>query len=65
MVALAIAATLFGAGLLVVVVAVCLCINTSIGGTRSDHDDGSDTLFGLGAAIMVCAIPFLVWGLTQ
>jgi len=45
MVALAIAATLFGAGLLVVVVAVCLCTNTSIGGTRSDHDDGSDTLW--------------------
>ena len=42
-----------GVGIALFMLAIGISINTSMGGTRSDHDDGSTCLFLV--AICVCA----------
>ena len=53
------------AGICLVALAWCLVINTSIGGTRSDVDDGSDTLFEVGMVLLLIGVSIYVVGQFQ
>ena len=55
-----------GVGLLLVLASILMSFNTSIGGTRSDYDDGSGCLAAIGGVLVLCglAVGLLEWWLS-